>query len=79
MRVAFGHACIGDLHKLGLSLQNPAPLDLRVNTFLTKREHVLDTLLKDGIQAEAMSISPCGIRLHEKPAINRHPLFTANH
>ena len=64
-----------DILKLGLSLQNPAPLDLRVNTFLTKREHVLDTLLKDGIQAEAMSISPCGIRLHEKPAINRHPLF----
>ena len=64
-----------EILKLGLSLQNPAPLDLRVNTLLTKREHVLDTLLKDGIQAEATSISPCGIRLNEKPAINRHPLF----
>ncbi|SEN25793.1 RsmB/NOP family class I SAM-dependent RNA methyltransferase [Nitrosomonas marina] len=60
---------------LGLSLQNAAPLDLRVNTMLAKREHVLETLLKDGIHAEAMHFSPCGIRLHSKPAINRHPLF----
>lgn len=64
-----------DILKLGLSLQKVAPLDLRVNTLLTKREHVLETLLQDGIQAEAMPFSPCGIRLYEKPAINRHPLF----
>lgn len=64
-----------DILKLGLSLQKTAPLDLRVNTLLTKREQVLETLLQDGIQAETMPFSPCGIRLYEKPAINRHPLF----
>ena len=64
-----------DILKLGLSLQMSAPLDLRVNTLLTKREQVLEALAQDGIQAEAMPFSPCGIRLRDKPAINRHPLF----
>ncbi|SEQ82416.1 16S rRNA (cytosine967-C5)-methyltransferase [Nitrosomonas sp. Nm51] len=61
--------------RLGLSLQNAAPLDVRVNTLLTKREHVLETLINECFSAEATSFSPCGIRLHSKPAINRHPLF----
>lgn len=61
--------------KLGRSLQNAAPLDLRVNTLLTKREHVLETLINEGILAEATPFSPCGIRLHSKPSINLHPLF----
>ncbi len=64
-----------DILNLGLSLQNTAPLDLRVNTLLAKREQVLETLSKDNIMAEAMPFSPCGIRLRDKPAINRHPLF----
>lgn len=60
---------------LGLSLQKPAPLDLRVNTLLAKRTEVLDALQQEGIQAEATPYSPCGIRLAGKPAINRHVLF----
>ena len=64
---------------LGLSLQKPAPLDLRVNTFLAKRDQVLEILKKDGIEAQATPFSPCGIRLKDKPAINRHPLFLAGH
>ncbi|MBX3638892.1 MAG: RsmB/NOP family class I SAM-dependent RNA methyltransferase [Nitrosomonas sp.] len=61
--------------RLGISLQKSAPLDLRVNTLLEKREQVLEIFAQDGIQAEAMTFSPCGIRLCDKPAINRHPLF----
>ncbi len=60
---------------LGHSLQNPAPLDLRVNTLLAKRDQVLETLVSEGFKAEATPFSPCGIRLSGKPAINRHPLF----
>ncbi len=66
-----------DILKLGISLQKSAPLDLRVNTLLEKREQVLDMLTQEGIQAEAMTFSPCGIRLRDKPAINRHLLFLA--
>ncbi|MBL8497398.1 methyltransferase domain-containing protein [Nitrosomonas sp. JL21] len=62
---------------LGLSLQKPAPLDLRVNTFLAKREQVLELLKNDGFDAETTPYSPCGIRINGKPAINRHPLFLA--
>ncbi|UJP05557.1 MAG: RsmB/NOP family class I SAM-dependent RNA methyltransferase [Nitrosomonas sp.] len=64
---------------LGTSLQQPAPLDLRVNTFLAKREQVLETLKQDGISAQPTPYSPCGIRLADKPAINRHPLFLSGH
>ena len=64
-----------DILDLGLSLQKPAPLDLRVNTFLAKRDQVLEMLKQDGIEAQETPYSPCGIRLIGKPAINRHALF----
>src|SRR5207249_12305270 len=55
-------------------LQN-APLDLRVNPLKISREAALERLSADGIRAAATAYSPEGIRLAEKPAINRHPLF----
>lgn len=61
--------------ELGLALQKPAPLDLRVNTFLSKREEVMDALQQEGIEAQVTPYSPCGIRLVGKPMINRHALF----
>ncbi|MBL0010619.1 MAG: RsmB/NOP family class I SAM-dependent RNA methyltransferase [Nitrosomonas sp.] len=64
-----------DILNLGFSLQKSAPLDLRVNTFLAKRNEVLETLSQEGIEAQATTYSPCGIRLTGKPAINRHALF----
>jgi 16S rRNA (cytosine967-C5)-methyltransferase len=64
-----------DILSLGLSLQKPAPLDLRVNTFLAKRNQVLEMLNQEGIEAQETPYSPCGIRLTGKPAINRHTLF----
>jgi len=63
------------IRALGRALQDPAPLDLRVNTRLGNREAVLATLNKDGLQATATPWSPVGIRLKGKPSINRHPLF----
>lgn len=64
-----------DILDLGRSLQQSAPLDLRVNTILTKRSEVLEMLKQEGIEAQETSYSPCGIRLTGKPAINRHTLF----
>ncbi len=60
---------------LARGMQQPAPLDLRVNTVLASRDEVLATLARDGIDASATPYSPAGVRLKEKPAINRHPLF----
>ncbi|SEL55218.1 RsmB/NOP family class I SAM-dependent RNA methyltransferase [Nitrosovibrio tenuis] len=60
---------------LGRSLQQPAPLDLRVNTLLANRNDVLALLRKDGIDGSPTLYSPIGIRLSDKPAINRHELF----
>ena len=55
-------------------LQN-APLDLRVNPLKISREGALERLAADGLRAAATPYSPEGIRLKEKPAINRHALF----
>jgi 16S rRNA (cytosine967-C5)-methyltransferase len=60
---------------LGRSLQQAAPLDLRVNTLLASRDEVLAVLSKDEIEGSATPYSPIGIRLAGKPAINRHELF----
>lgn len=62
---------------LGLFLQRPAPLDLRVNSLLASRDEIIAALAGDGIEAAPTPYSPLGIRLAGKPAINRHPLFLA--
>jgi 16S rRNA (cytosine967-C5)-methyltransferase len=60
---------------LARGLQQPAPLDLRVNTHKAPREAVLDRLAYDEIAAAATKYSPLGVRLREKPALNKHPMF----
>ena len=61
--------------KLAHSLNLPAPLDLRVNTLKTNREAVLARFAEEGIAAVAGTLSPMAIRLREKPALAKHPLF----
>lgn len=56
-------------------MQTGAPLDLRVNTLRNKREAVLDAFARDGIAASPTPYSPLGVRLKEKIALNKHPLF----
>jgi len=63
--------------QLGRALQQPAPLDLRINPLLTNREEVLKILAADGIGATPTPYSPLGVRLSGKPALSRHPLFIA--
>jgi 16S rRNA (cytosine967-C5)-methyltransferase len=61
--------------KLARGLQRPAPLDLRVNSLKAPREAVLDRLEFDNIEAAPGHLSPLGVRLKEKPALNQHPMF----
>ena len=68
-----------NLFALGRALLDPAPLDLRVNTLLTRREDVLESLQASGVEARACSLSPMGVRLQVKPALERHALFTSGH
>ena len=60
---------------LGRSMQQSAPLDLRVNTLLAGRNEVLQSLQAEGMDAQATPYSPMGIRLKYKPALNKHALF----
>jgi len=62
--------------RIAQGLLNPAPLDLRVNLAKLGRDEALERLRASGIEGEPTPHSPAGIRLAEKPAINRHPLFT---
>ncbi len=60
---------------LARGLQQPAPLDLRVNSLKAPRQAVLERFEFDEINAAATPFSPLGVRLREKPALNRHPMF----
>ncbi len=62
---------------LGRALQQPAPLDLRVNPLLATRDEVVARLAASGIAAQPTPYSPLGIRVAGKPALNRHALFTS--
>ncbi len=63
------------LIELGRSMMNPAPLDLRVNTFKAKRDSVMKQLQQEGIICKATPYSPMGIRLEQKIALAKHPAF----
>ena len=65
------------IRQLGQSLQQAAPLDVRVNTLLAQRDEVLQGLRDSGLACEPTPYSPLGIRLQGKPALNKHTLFNA--
>jgi 16S rRNA (cytosine967-C5)-methyltransferase len=60
---------------IGVSMQQAAGLDLRVNTYLANRTDVLAGLLGEGVTAEVTPYSPIGIRVKGKPALNKSPMF----
>jgi 16S rRNA (cytosine967-C5)-methyltransferase len=60
---------------LAESLNEPAPLDLRVNTLTDKREDVRKELKLAGIDAQPTPYSPWGLRVQDKPAINKLDTF----
>jgi 16S rRNA (cytosine967-C5)-methyltransferase len=60
---------------LGRAMQNPAPLDLRVNTIKSSRDTVLSELAQLGIEAGPTPFSSIGIRLKGHPDLARLSLF----
>ncbi len=67
---------VGDeFDALVASLNQPAPLDLRVNVLKTKRDAALTTLQKAGLTGAATPYSPLGIRLQGKPSLAKVPAF----
>jgi 16S rRNA (cytosine967-C5)-methyltransferase len=64
-----------DFWPLVASMDQGAPLDLRVNTLKAKREDVQAELKAAGIDAELTPFSPWGLRIHDKPALQKLPLF----
>ena len=58
------------------SLQQPAPLDLRVNILKATREEVAQNLGGEDKQVQMTPYSPHGLRMPEKINISRHALFT---
>jgi len=64
-----------DILTVGSAMQQPAPLDLRVNTLLSTRDEILSGLQAEKVEAQATPFSPIGIRVKGKPALNKSPLF----
>ena len=64
-----------DLLALARALNQPAPLDLRVNTMKANRADVLAQLEKIGYVATACPLAPDGVRLGGRPVLSKHPLF----
>jgi 16S rRNA (cytosine967-C5)-methyltransferase len=64
-----------ELDALADALQQPAPLDLRVNVLKAKREAVQAALAEAGIEAQPTPWSPWGLRVQGKPALQKQPVF----
>jgi len=64
-----------EVAQLAQALNQPAPLDLRTNTLKTDRKALLEQLSADNIAAVVTPLSPVGLRLRDKPALAKHPLF----
>ncbi len=64
-----------DFWPLVQALDQPAPLDLRVNTLKAKRDDVQQALAAAGFPCAPTPFSPWGLRLQGKPAVNKLDLF----
>lgn len=60
---------------LSAALNQPAPLDLRVNSLKMDRNALLARFAADGIAAQPGLLSPLAVRLRDKPVLAKHPLF----
>lgn len=67
----------GEAETLALAhaLNQPAPLDLRVNSIKASRDEVVARLAEAPIAAEPMPYAPLGLRVLKKPSLQNLPLF----
>lgn len=63
-----------ETERLAAALNQPAPLDLRVNTLRASREEMLARLREMGWSVEPTPWSPAGLRVAGHPALAREPL-----
>ncbi len=68
-----------EIIELAQGLNQPGPLDLRVNTIHTDRDAVLEALKEIEVEASATPYSPVGIRVVGKPALHQHKLLVDGH
>ncbi|ABR89256.1 Sun family protein [Janthinobacterium sp. Marseille] len=61
--------------ELAHAVNQPAPLDLRVNAIKATREDVIMALAEAPILCEPTPYAPLGIRIIKKPALQNLPLF----
>ncbi len=73
LEARFGDALVAEM----AAMATPAPLDLRVNTLQTTREHALAALAAEGVQAAPTPISPWGLRVPGRRAVSTGPAFQA--
>ncbi|MEZ5606069.1 MAG: RsmB/NOP family class I SAM-dependent RNA methyltransferase [Burkholderiaceae bacterium] len=66
----------GEFDALAQALLQNAPLDLRVNTMLQKRELAAQELRAQGIDSTPTPYSPWGLRVQGKPALQKTEAFT---
>jgi 16S rRNA (cytosine967-C5)-methyltransferase len=66
-----------EIAALARGLNEPAPLDLRVNTIRAERGAVQRELAASGIETVPTPYSPVGLRARGRPPVNRHPQFLA--
>ncbi len=64
-----------EVERLAFALNQPAPLDLRVNSLKAERDVVLARLQADGLSAAACPYALQGIRVDGRPALAKHPRF----
>lgn len=64
-----------ETESLALALNRPATVDLRVNTLRATREQALERLRAEGIEAEMTPLSPFGIRLGRRAALQATGVF----
>jgi 16S rRNA (cytosine967-C5)-methyltransferase len=65
----------GETLELAAALNQPAPLDLRVNALKANREQVIKALAEAPIAAQPTPFAPLGLRVLKKPALQNLPLF----
>ncbi len=61
--------------ELSRALNQPAPLDLRVNVMKLGRDEALARVVADGFVAQPCRYAPQGIRVEGRPALSKHPLY----
>ncbi|MDE2120452.1 MAG: RsmB/NOP family class I SAM-dependent RNA methyltransferase [Betaproteobacteria bacterium] len=73
--VGSGNSGEQEFESLASALLQPAPLDLRVNLLKATREQALGMLREQGIECEPTPLSPWGLRVHGKPALQHSAAF----